>query len=225
MLWLYTKFVLHTKRKLYKEGRRYAPVPISSSSNARWASTILWPPSRKDLIIWLRYIQFAMCNQMKAVLTKESPNSIDSSFDSMVNFLSHMEISAPSTNFHQEPESSIFWSVFVSSTKEGDSPHPISTPHNLSILILHDSWPKDVKKSSTMHRLLLKHIKQPTQKINLGFQNSGTTVIHQRLSDLPSTKQFHLPDISQTSLRNMFYCNSRTPIQMRKVWSLFVPAL
>ena len=51
--------------------------------------------------------------------------------------------------------------------------------YNLSILILHNSWPKDVKKSSTMHRLLLKHIKQPTQKLNLGFQHSETTVIHQ----------------------------------------------
>ena len=129
MLWLYTKFVVHSKSKLHKERRRYAPVPMSSSSNARWASTILCPPCRKDLIIWLRYVQFAMCNQMNAVLTTQSPNSIDSSFDSMVNFLSLMEISAPSTNFHQEPEPSIFWSVFgVSSTNEGDSPHPISTP-------------------------------------------------------------------------------------------------
>lgn len=51
-----------------------------------------------------------------------------------------------------------------------------------------------------MHRLLLKHIKQPTEKLNLGFQHSETTVIHQHLSDLPSNKTVASPDISQKSV-------------------------
>lgn len=102
MLRLYPVLVLHRKRKLHKERRTYAPVPISSSSNARWASTILCPPSPKNVIIWLGYVQFAMWNHTNAALTKRSPYSIDS----MVNFLSLMEISAPSTYF--PPRTRIF---------------------------------------------------------------------------------------------------------------------
>ena len=216
MLWLYTKFVLHSKSKLHKERRRYAPVPMSSSSNARWASTILCPPSRKDLIICLRYVQFPLCNQMNAVLTKQSPNSIDSSFDSMVIFLSLMEISAPSTNFHQEPESSMFWSVLVSSTKEGDSPHPIQP---LTIWAYSSCMIRDLKmskKSSTMHRLHPKTHKTTYPETQFRFSAF-------RNHSYSST--FRRPTFNKTVSSNMFYCNSRTPAQMRKVWSHFAPAL